>query len=209
MAISGLPLVLFACVHMIGNLQIFIGPEAINRYAHFLQSTGELLWVSRISLFIFVMAHICTSVTLTLENYRARPQAYKVREAVGASWASRTMIWTGLAIAAYVVYHILHFTAGTLGPSQMELIDPQSGYHDVYRMVVMGFEDPVNAVGYILMMGMLCFHLSHGVGALFSSLGLKNQVYECRIKRLAQIVASVLFVGYSAVPLSILLGLVK
>jgi succinate dehydrogenase / fumarate reductase cytochrome b subunit len=91
----------------------------------------------------------------------------------------------------------------------MELIDPQSGYKDVYRMVVMVFEDPVNAVGYILMMAFLCLHLSHGIAAMFSSLGLKNQVYECRIKRLAQIVASVLFVGYSAVPLSILLGLVK
>lgn len=206
MAVSGMVLFLFAVVHMIGNLQVFIGPEAINRYAHFLQSNMEFLWPSRFVLLALVLIHIGTSISLTISNRRARPRSYQVRELVGASLASRTMIVTGLLIAAYVVYHILQFTTGTVDPSFESMIDPVSGHHDVYRMVITGFSNPLNSIGYIAAMGFLCLHLSHGIGAMFQSLGLKNQVYEGRIKGLSKIIAVVLFAGYSIVPLSILLG---
>src|SRR3989338_6930990 len=209
MAATGLALFLFAVVHMIGNLQLFLGPEALNRYAHFLQSNPDLLGRSRAILFAAVVVHILTSINMRIKHRMARPQGYRVKELVGASWASRTMIVTGGLLAVYVVYHIMQFTTGSIDPNLMTLVEPVTGHHDVYRMVVIGFSNPLNSAGYILAMGFLCLHLSHGVGAAFHSLGLKNQLYEARIKRCSHAVACLLFVGYSIAPLSIVLGWVK
>lgn len=116
MAITGIILVLFIIGHLIGNLQIFIGKDVYNTYAHFLQSLGELLWVIRIVLIVSVILHIITSVYLKFLNMSARPVNYKFRKYVQAKLTSRTMIWTGIMIFAFVVYHLLHFTIGVADP---------------------------------------------------------------------------------------------
>lgn len=116
MAFTGILLLLFVTGHAIGNLQIFIGREALNAYAAFLQGLGEILWIMRIALFVALVLHIITSVYLKLYNRGARPDKYVVKNYVKAKLNSRTMIWTGIMIAAFVIYHILHFTVGTIQP---------------------------------------------------------------------------------------------
>ena len=222
MAISGAALFLFVVGHLLGNLQIFLGPEAINRYGRFLQTNKEILWPVRIGLLGMVALHIWSAVKLSAENKAARPIGYADNPVpVAASYASRTMLMSGLIIAAFVVYHLLHFT---LKVPEVNLVKEPSvrdfktlivygpGLHpieqgqDIYRMMIVGFRVPFVSGFYILAMALLCLHLSHGVSATFQSLGLKNQVYGPLIDRFAKTVAWVIFLGYISIPIAVLLG---
>ncbi len=116
MAITGFFLILFVTGHMIGNLQVFAGREVFNTYAHFLQSLGELLWLIRISLFICLILHIITSIRLKALNLGAKPVGYKKKSYAKATFSARTMIWTGIMIFAFLVYHLMHFTIGVADP---------------------------------------------------------------------------------------------
>src|SRR5688500_5087122 len=111
MALTGLALFGFVVGHLVGNLQIFLGPEAINRYGSFLKSLGEILWAARIGLIVMVLLHIWAAIKLSAENRAARPVGYGNYKPVGSSYASRTMLMSGLIIAAFIIYHLLHFTA--------------------------------------------------------------------------------------------------
>src|SRR5437773_1725350 len=181
MAITGCVLFIFVVGHMLGNLQIFLGAEAINRYGHFLQSNKEILWPVRLGLLAMVLLHIWSAVKLAAENRAARPIGYADNPTpVAASYASRTMLMSGLIIAAFVVYHLLHFTVQVrslnfTGKDFHSMHDAQ-GRHDVFGMMLAGFAQPLVSGFYILAMGLLCLHLSHGVSATFQSLGLKNEV---------------------------------
>jgi succinate dehydrogenase / fumarate reductase cytochrome b subunit len=206
-AVTGAGLFLFVVGHMLGNLQIFLGPEAINRYGHFLQTTPEILWPTRIGLLAFVIVHIWTSIQLTLENRQARDQVYEVKKVVAASLASRTMIWSGLIVFVFIGYHLAHYTLMVTHPEYRHL--ERNGMHDVYGMMVLGFSNLWISSFYLLGVGLLCIHLSHGVGAMFQSLGLKNEVYAARIDGFAKIVAVILFLGYASIPVSVLAGAVK
>jgi succinate dehydrogenase / fumarate reductase cytochrome b subunit len=208
MAVSGIALFLFAIGHMAGNLQVFLGPDALNRYGHFLQTTPEILWPARLGLIVAVLVHLGTAAALTIENQRARAKDYEVKEVVAASYASRTMVFSGLIVFAFVVYHLLHFTVQSIDPSYRQLHD-EAHRHDVYRMVVTGFSNAWVAGFYIVAVGLLCFHLSHGISAMLQSLGIKNEVNACAIDCGAKIIALALFLGYAAVPVSVLLGVVK
>ena len=208
MAATGLLLFFFVFGHMVGNLQVFLGPEALNRYGAFLHSTGELLWVVRLALLFLVLAHIWSAVALTLENRAARPQPYEVYKPVVATYASRTMIWSGVIIAAFVVYHLLHYTAGVAsingtGQNFEDFVDRQ-GRHDVYRMVVVGFSNPYVALFYVVAMTLLFWHLSHGVSAMFQSLGWKSPTYAPLISQFAVVVSWLIYLGYISIPISIL-----
>jgi len=214
MAVTGVGLFLFVAGHMAGNLQIFLGPEAINRYAHFLQGLGDLLWVVRLGLLSLLALHIWSAVTLTLENRAARPVGYQQAQFPGASYASRTMIWSGLVIAAFVVFHLLHYTVQTQGVNLTgqdfhtfeTTLKNGTVCHDVFKMMVVGFSNPVVAGFYLVAVSLLCLHLGHGVGAMFQSLGLKDAVWGPRLDRLATAAAWVLVAGYASIPLAILLG---
>ena len=208
MALTGAGLFVFVIGHLVGNLQIFLGPESINRYGHFLQTTPEILWPSRIGLLAFVIVHIWTSISLTIENRTARAARYEVKEVVAASTASRTMIWSGLIIVAFVCFHLAHYTLLVVHPEFRDLHDAQ-GHHDIYRMLVLGFSNRWVSGFYVLSIGLLCIHLSHGTGAMFQSLGLKNAAYECLIDRLAKVVAILIFLGYISIPVAVLAGMVK
>ena len=222
MAISGAALFLFVVGHLLGNLQIFLGADAINRYGHFLQTNKEILWPARVGLLFMVGLHLWSAVKLSAENKAARPIGYADNPVpVAASYASRTMLMSGLIIAAFVVYHLLHFT---LKVPEVNLVKEPSvrdfktlivygpGLHpieqgqDIYRMMIVGFRVPFVSGFYILAMALLCLHLSHGVSAMFQSVGLKNEVCGPLIDRSARAAAWLIFLGYISIPIAVLLG---
>ncbi len=210
MAITGCVLFFFVVGHLIGNLQIFLGPEAINRYGSFLQSMGELLWVARLTLLAMVLLHISSAVRLTAENREARGQAYVDYKPVGSSYASRTMMMSGLIIAAFIIYHLLHFTVqkesvNFTGRNFLDLHDAK-GRHDVFAMMVLGFQKPMVSLFYIVAIALLCLHLSHGVSAMFQSLGWKKHYYKALLDKGARVLAIFIFAGYVSIPVSVLLG---
>jgi succinate dehydrogenase / fumarate reductase cytochrome b subunit len=211
MAVTGLGLFAFVLLHMLGNLQFFLGPEAINRYGAFLQGNLELLWPARIGLLAIVSLHIWSAVKLTAENRAARPQAYVKHEVVAASYASRTMMMSGLIILAFIIYHLLHFTlqvpaVNLTGQDFAKLERVQDGkpLHDIFGMIVTGFRNPVVSLFYIFAMFLLFLHLSHGMSALFQSLGWKKPAYVRHIGCFARIVSWLIFVGYISIPISVL-----
>src|SRR2546421_7675641 len=210
MAVSGCVLFLFVVAHLLGNLQIFLGAEVINRYGHFLQSNPELIWPARIILLAMVGLHIWAAVKLTVENRAARPVAYAQYEVVVATYASRTMFMSGLIILVFIVYHLLHFTVqvqqiNLTGQSFIDFHDPQQR-HDIFKMMVVGFSNVWVSGFYLLGMALLCLHLSHGVSSMFQSIGWKNQVYGPFLDKVARWGAVLIFVGYSSIPVAILLG---
>jgi succinate dehydrogenase cytochrome b subunit len=206
MAITGLALFLFVIVHMAGNLQVYLGPEQMNAYADLLKSKPTLLWTARIVLFVIAVIHIVSALQLAAENRAARPQPYTEGKPI-ATLASRTILLSGLIIFAFVVYHLMHFTFGVTDPSFLELHDPL-GRHDVYTMVVEGFRNPFVSAFYIVSMGLLCLHLSHGVSSLFQSLGIRRKSTVGALNRFARIAAVIIFIGNCSIPIAILTGLV-
>ena len=213
MAASGFVLFLFVIGHLAGNLQIFLGREAINRYGHFLQTNPELIWPARLFLLLMVGFHIWAAVKLSLENKAARPVGYAQYQPVGSSYASRTMLMSGLIIFVFVVYHILHFTVqvrylNLTGRSFVDFTDPEKR-HDIFKMMVVGFNNIWVSGFYILGMALLTLHLSHGASSMFQSLGWKNKYYGRFLDRAAIVAALLIFAGYCSIPLAVLTGLVK
>jgi succinate dehydrogenase / fumarate reductase cytochrome b subunit len=210
MAVSGCALFLFVIAHLLGNLQIFLGPEAINRYGHFLQSNPELIWPARLALLLMIALHIWAAAKLTAENRAARPVGYTHHEVVAASYASRTMFMSGLIIFAFIVYHLLHFTVqvpsiNLTGQSFVTFEDPQK-HHDIFKMMVVGFSNVWVSAFYLLGIGLLCLHLSHGASSMFQSIGWKNKAYAPFLDKFARIGALAIFLGYMSIPAAILMG---
>ena len=208
MAISGFMAVMFVIGHMLGNLQLFIGQDQLNTYAAKLQSLGPLLYLIRAALFVVIIVHIYKGIQLKLENWAARPDTYKFNDTVQASLASRTMIWTGLIILAFVVYHLMHFTLLWINPDYHNLVD-SLGRHDVYSMVIIGFQNIFVSAFYVIAVGLLCWHLSHGISSMFQSIGWQSPKYQPMLAKIAWTISILLFLGYVVVPISILAGLVK
>lgn len=211
MAVTGVALVLFVTGHLAGNLQIFLPPEAINRYAHLLQSNVELLWPVRIVMLTCLGLHIWSAIRLSLENKAARPVGYHGSPApLAASYASRTMIMSGLIVAAFIIYHLLHFTVRTqainLTGVDFRTLKDAAGNPDVYAMVVYGFQQWPVSLFYVIAIGLLCLHLSHAIQAMFQSLGFKNHYYGPMIDKASRLIALALFIGYCAIPVGVLLG---
>lgn len=207
-AVTGAGLFVFVIGHLLGNLQVFLGPELINHYGNFLQTNPEILWPARIGLLACVVIHLWMSIALAIENYAARDSRYEVKRVVGASVASRTMVWSGLIIFSFICYHLAHFTLLYVHPEYRDLHD-QLGHHDVYRMMVIGFSNPWVSGFYALSIGLLCVHLGHGIGSMFQSLGLKNEAWAARIHGFSIGLAVLIFLGYVSIPAAILAGVVK
>jgi len=208
MAITGLGLFIFVIIHMLGNLQIFAGREQINAYAAFLKSRPGLLWTARIGLLILAALHIISAIQLALENRAARPVRYAKWNPTAASLASRTILASGLVILAFVVYHLLQFTFGLTNPDFLQLRDPLN-HHDVYQMMIRGFSNVWVSVFYIIAMGLLCLHLSHGVSSMFQSVGLRSEKYRRFFTQFAKFAAVVIFIGNCSIPIAVLTGVVK
>lgn len=212
MGATGLALFGFVIGHLVGNLQIFLGAEVINRYGALLQSNTELLWGARIGLIVCVGLHIWMAVTLSSENKAARPVQYADPKPPDTTLASRTMLISGLIIFFFILYHLLHFTVkidwlnGT-GRNFHDMVDAQ-GRHDVYTMMVVGFRHPLVVLFYLVAVGLLSLHLGHGIAAMFQSLGLKTEAWESTIEKVSKVTAVLIFVGYVSIPLAVLVGIV-
>jgi succinate dehydrogenase / fumarate reductase, cytochrome b subunit len=201
MAASGCILFLFVVGHLIGNLQIYEGPEKLNRYAVLLRSMPALLWAVRVVLLAMVLLHIWTSVQLAACNMGARPVGYRKKKATGSSYASRTMYWSGPIILAFVIYHLLDFTFGKVNPH----FEPG----DVYGNVVASFQVIPVAAFYILAMLLLCLHLYHGLWSMFQSLGIAHPRYTPMLRRGAAVAATLIAVGNISIPVAVLAGWVR
>jgi succinate dehydrogenase / fumarate reductase cytochrome b subunit len=208
-AVTGVILILFVIGHLLGNLQIFLGPEWINSYAEHLRDLGPLLWVIRAFLLVTVLTHIYYTIRLVIENRHARPEHYRRKEIVKATLASRTMAMSGLILLAFIIYHLLHFTVRTTDPSFLTLPKDPLGHYDVYSMMILGFQHPVVSGFYVLSTFLLALHLSHGSSSFFQSLGLNNQKLTPRLAFAGRVFAWLLFVGYSSIPAAVLLGWVR
>ncbi len=213
MAITGLALVGFVIAHLLGNLQIFLGPEALNRYGNFLQTTPELVWPLRIGLLAMVLLHIFAAIALTRQNRAARPVAYAHYEVVAASYASRTMFMSGIIVFVFIIYHLLHFTVQVpqinFTGQDFRLLEDSKQRHDIYTMMVSGYRNPLVSGFYVLGIALLSLHLSHGISSLFQSLGLSNRVYMRFLDKLAIVLAIAIFLGYVSIPAAVLMGVVK
>ena len=199
MAVTGILLVGFVVAHMLGNLQMFIGADAMNRYAAFLKSTGELLWVARAGLLVAAALHITAAYQLTMINRAARPEAYARSTPAASTLASRTMRFGGVILLAFIVFHIGHFTTGTFHPAFSHTM--------VYGNVILGFRSPVVSVFYLVAMAALGLHLYHGAWAGFRTLGLSKRSPHPRERRIAQAVALVVWAGFSSIPVAVWLGI--
>jgi succinate dehydrogenase / fumarate reductase cytochrome b subunit len=208
MAVTGLGLVGFVIVHMLGNLQLFLGPDALNAYAKSLKSIPELLWAARLGLLAIFVLHIVYSIRLTLHNRAARPIPYAfTKQYREATFASRTMIYTGLVLLAFVIFHLAQYTFFLIDPSYMNLEDAQHR-HDVYRMTIYGFRNPVVTASYVLAMFFLALHLSHGFQSAFQSLGLNHPRWMPLLKKTSLAIAVIVFTGNISMPLFVLFRLV-
>jgi succinate dehydrogenase / fumarate reductase cytochrome b subunit len=197
MAVTGVVLFGFVIGHLAGNLQVFLGREALDAYGEFLHhSTHGLIWVARAVLLASVLAHIVASIQLTKVKMDARPVAYVKTNYSHSSYASRTMMWSGPIIAAFIVFHLLDLTFGTANPNFQE------GH--VYDNLIASFSRWPVAIAYIVAITLLCIHLYHGVYSMFQSLGAAHPKYTPAIKRLAQVAAFLIWAGYVSIPVAVL-----
>lgn len=202
MALSGLLLFAYVLAHLLGNLQIYKGGDAIDAYARFLHSSTGLLWAARVVLAVAVSAHAVAGVQLWLLRRAARPVQYRARENIQATAASRTMLVTGLTLAAFVVYHVLDLTVGLAHVGPFVDLVPSAN-------VVTGFSHACTSSLYVVAMIALGFHLWHGVYAAFGSLGLTHPRYTDGVKRLAAVFAVLVVLGNVSFPVAVLTGLLR
>lgn len=204
MALSGLVLFGFVIGHMIGNLQVFAGPEKLNAYAAFLKGTPALLWGTRIVLVAAVLAHIATSAQLWSRSNEAKAGGYRVKKTRATNYAALTMMLSGPIVLLFIIFHLAHFTYPGLGLGAAEF-----SHTDVYSNVVSSFRVPWVAGIYIVANLLLGFHLHHGAWSLFQSLGLSHPRYDDKRKNLARGLATFVVAGNVIMPLAVLTGIVK
>lgn len=203
MAVTGAILFGFVLVHMLGNLQVYLGPEALNHYGAFLRQLlhGTGIWIARAVLLAAVVLHVWSATSLTLSSRRARPEGYRVEKWKESTYASRTMRWGGVILLLFVIYHLLHFTTGTVHQSFIE--------GDVYHNFVAGFRVVPVSLFYIFAMLALGLHLRHGVWSMFQTLGVSHPRYIRAAHVGAWIFAALIVIGNISFPLAVLAGVVK
>ena len=211
-AITGALLTGFLVVHLLGNLQVLAGPEAINSYAHKLKELGPFLWLARGGLLGIFVVHVVLALWLALKARAARPVPYQYKARIQATRASLTMPWTGLTILAFTIFHLAHFTFAwvdtvparsrfggeMIESNYLDLVDAQ-GRHDVYSMVIHGYSNPYISIIYVVAMLLLFVHLKHGVGSIFQSLGLNTPRIQSAIRWFSLAVAAIIVGGNIAI----------
>jgi succinate dehydrogenase / fumarate reductase cytochrome b subunit len=203
-AITGLVLVVFLAGHLSGNLLMYVGREAFNEYAHFLHTMlhGAGVWIARISLLTMLVLHVAATICLTRQNRAAR-QAYEYKATIQASKSSRMMIVSGLTILAFVIFHLLHYTV------RVDADLAKIGALDPYGMVIVGFQNPLVVLFYVIAMTLLCSHLSHGVASMFQTLGLRSKKAESTIRLLSCGYSLLIWAGFISIPIAVLAGFLK
>lgn len=199
MGTTGLIWILFVIGHVAGNLLVFRGPSAVNGYSALLHASGGALWSVRAVIYGALVLHVASGVALWRTGDRARPVPYEKKVPQAATIASRSIRWTGLAVLAFIVFHILHLTLGTIRPVP---------FHDsdVYGNLTRGFRVGWVAAVYIAAMGAVALHVLHGTYASLKSLGLARLRENPFDRRLAVVVALGVWIGFTAIPIAILSG---
>jgi succinate dehydrogenase / fumarate reductase, cytochrome b subunit len=206
MAITGLLMVLFVVGHLLGNSTIFAGANALNSYAEHLHALVPVVWGTRVVMLVAVVLHLVISLKITAENQEANPTRYAVNRMLRATFASRTMIYTGLILGVFIVYHLLHFTFRVTPGLAIgnDPLDPSR--FDVFTMVYEAFRNAVIAAVYVVAVVSLFLHLSHGVQSTFQSLGLNNEKSAPRFGVFGRALSTIFLLGYGAIPVLILVG---
>ena len=203
MAVTGALLFGFVVAHLIGNLQVYLGPEAMNDYGVFLRQVfhGAGLWILRVGLLVAAVLHVWAATSLTLESRKARAVGYREQKWRESTYASRTMRWSGVIVLVFVVYHLMHFTFGNAHPSFIE--------GDIYHNFVAGFRSVPVSLFYILAMILLGLHIRHGFWSMFQTLGVSHPRYMRMAHTAAWIFAALIVLGNISFPLAVLAGYVK
>jgi len=201
MAFTGAMMVGFVLIHLLGNLQVFAGAERVNHYSALLHAAPTLLWSARAVLGLALLTHILTGALLILAGLRGRSQGYALRRFQTATYASRTMRWTGPLMAVFISYHLLHNTIG--------VIHPAFAPGDIYQNVVLGLTSVPDAAAYVLAMLLLGLHLKHGLWSLMQTLGLNSARSDRLLRGISAIVALLVIAGFITIPLAVLAGLLS
>ncbi|MFJ8849837.1 succinate dehydrogenase [Streptomyces sp. NPDC102437] len=208
MAVSGLIMLLYLVVHMIGNLKIFFGSGEFNHYAHWLRTMGEpflhyewALWIVRVVLVAAVVLHAVSAYQLSRRDIKARPAKY-VHRKPRATYATRTMRWGGIILALFIVWHILDLTTGTVHSGGF-----QSGHP--YQNVIDTFSTWYGNTIYIVAMLALGLHVQHGFWSAAQTLGAGNATRDRVLKTIANALAAVLTLGFISVPVAVMTGVVS
>jgi len=208
MAVTGIVLIGFVIAHMIGNLKLFEGANEINAYSRFLREVGQpelsygrLLWLVRIVLLVCVALHIIAALQLTRMSWAARPDGYTVKRELETTFAGRMMRWGGVVLAAFIIFHLFHMTGGLVG------FEPGQFRHlAVYQNVLAAFAVWPVAIFYIVAMGALCLHLTHGIWSMLQTLGWSTARNEAMLKIVSNVIGIAVFLGFSSVPVAVLAG---
>lgn len=210
MSASGLSMLAFVLVHLLGNLTLYYGPGGINAYAGALHRFGVFIWSFRLVMLTMLLLHVYYGIQVTLENRAAKPQAYAVRENLASTLAGRSMIWTGLLIGLFILLHLLHFTFQVISPeiAAARHLDVQ-GRPDVFTMVVESFRKLPAMLLYLAALGVLGVHLMHSIQSSFQTLGLNSARTLPYMIKAGALVAVLIFLGYASFPISIVTGLIK
>ena len=203
MAVTGIILFGFVVAHMVGNLQVYLGREVMNQYAVFLREVGHGagLWVARLGLLAAAGLHIWAATSLTLINRSARPVGYREKQSLEATYAARTMRWSGVILLLFVAYHLAHFTFGNAHP------DFRHG--DVYHNFIVGFRQPLASAFYVAAMLCLGLHMYHGVWSMLQTLGLSHPRYNHIRHAFATFISAVVVVGNVSFPVAVLTGFLR
>jgi len=210
MSVTGFSMIAFVAVHLLGNTSIYHGPDGINAYAKAIHRFSSLIWAYRLPMLTMFSLHVFYGIQLALENRAAKPQGYALNGNIQTTFASRNMIWTGLLIGAFVVYHLLHFTFQVTNPhiSASSHLDAM-GRPDVFTMVVLSFRNFFISFVYICAMCALGLHLSHSIQSLFQTTGLSSEKTFPAIRKGGTLAAIIIFLGFAAFPVVIFAGLLK
>jgi len=207
-AVTGLMLVLFLAGHLSGNILIFAGADAFNAYAYFLHHFlhGAGVWIARIGLLTALVLHVTATIQLTRMN-RASSSSYQVDGTMRSSKSSKIMIWSGLTILAFIVYHILHYTVRFAndynGDRYQTTLPDGTEVHNAWLMVIDGFNWWPASLFYIIAMTLLCSHLSHGTASIFQTLGLRSSKTAPLIDLGSKAYSLLIYIGFISIPISI------
>ncbi len=202
--ITGLGMVLFLIAHLVGNLKVYEGRDAMIEYAELLRWEPVILWAFRLGLLAFLVLHVTTILQLTRRNAAARPVSYASMATSEASGASRTMVVGGVTILLYVIYHVLHLTLAEVHTGMVT-----HGAEHVYDNVVASFQRPLISGVYILAQVALFFHLSHGIQSAFRTLGVSHPRYVDLVRHGGRALSFIIVVGFISIPVAVLTGVVK
>jgi len=209
MAVTGLIGIGFVIGHMAGNLQVFIGRDKLNAYGALLHGPlGELLWIVRLVLIVSVILHVLMAYQLTMRARAARPVGYAERRPQVSTWASRTMRWGGVLLLLFIIVHILHFTTETVDPAGWRGRLDAVGRRDVYGNLVASFRIWWVAAFYVLAMLFLGLHLYHGAWSSVRTLGYAKPSPHPLHRRIALVIAAIVWLGFTIVPLGVLAGFI-